>query len=167
MSRTTAMHDAIVSAVRNLKAEPNLEGVDVIDGPPFEWDPLRVPKQYGDGRRFLFVGALPDTVDGDSAKGMQQTFGGTGGAARSRDERFVINCTGIVLDGGEDVPAVRAELFAMLEVVERVLLTDPTLDDAVLYSEFAGVDSLNQFFTENALTERVTFDIACRAYLTS
>jgi hypothetical protein len=150
-----------------LKAEPDLAEVDVHDGPPFTWDPLKTAlPQYGDGRRFLFVGALPDTDDGDSAKGQQQ-FGGTGGAARSRDERFTVNCTAVVLDGGEDVPAVRGELFAMLAVVERVLLFDPTLNDAVLYSEFAGVDSHNQFFTDQGLTERATFDIACRAYLTS
>lgn len=166
MSRTSAMHDAITNAVRLLRAEPDFDQVDVIDGPPFEWEPLRVVEQRGDGRRYLFVGAVPDSDDGDAAKGKQE-FGGTGGAARSRDERFTVSCTAVVLDGGEDVPAVRAELFDMLAVVERVLLFDPTLDDAVLYSEFAGVDSLNQFFTDRGLTERATFDIACRAYLTS
>lgn len=160
------MHLAIVAAVARFSGDAGLSGVDVVDGPPFEWDPLRTRVQSGDGRRYIFVGARPNSDDGNSGDGAQN-FGGTGGAARSRDDRFAILCTALVLDGGEDVPAVRAELFAMLAAVENQLLLDPTLNDSVLYSEFAGIGSLNQFFTDRGLTERATFDISCRSYLTS
>lgn len=166
MSRTSAMHAAIVAVVALLKAEPALSTVDVIDGPPFEWNPLRVADQYGDGRRYLFVGATPEGDDGDSASGTQ-TFGGTGGAARSRDERFSITSTALILDGGQNVPAVRAELFALLVVVETVLLAHIDLSGTVLYSEFAGVERLKQFYADHGLTVSGQFDIACRAYLTS
>lgn len=164
--RTSAVHAAILAAVALFRAEAALSTVDVIDGPPFEWNPLRVPEQRGDGRRYLFVGATPDGDDGDAATG-SQAFGGTGGAARSRDERFAITSTALVLDGGQDAPAVRAELFSLLSVVETVLLSHVDLSGAVLYSEFGGVEKLKQFYGDHGLTVSAQFDIACRAYLTS
>ncbi len=166
MSRTSTIHEAIVAAVALFQAQPGLSAVDVIDGPPFEWNPLRAVSQRSNGQRFLFIGATPDDDDGDAATGTQ-SFGGTGGAARSRDERFTITCVGMVLDGGEDLTMWRGELFAMLRDVEQVLLDNIDLSGAVLYSEFAGIEKLKQFYTARGLTVSAQFNIACRAYLTS
>jgi hypothetical protein len=168
--RTSAMHAAIAAAVDLLRAEPAMNGVDIIDGPPFEWNPLRVNEQRGDGRRYLFIGADPDGEDGDSATGNQE-WAGTG-LPRDKDERFSITCVGILIDGGEDMRACRGELFDVLSTLESVLLAHIDLGDGitagpVLYSGFAGVERLRQFFTDRGLTISAQFNIDCRAFLTS
>jgi len=165
------MHAAIVAAVDLIAADAAMSTVDVIDGPPFEWNPLRTAgEQRGDGRRYLFIGADVDGEDGDSATGEQQ-WGGTG-LPRDKDERFTIGCVALVMDGGEDVRGCRAELFEILRTVETVLLAHIDLGDGVtagpvLYSGFGGVDRLRQFFTDRGVTIQVQFGIDCRAYLTS
>ncbi len=168
--RTSAVHEAIAAAVDLFTADPAMSGVDVIDGPPFEWNPLRVKEQKGDGRRFLFIGADPDGEDGDSVTGAQE-WAGTG-LPRDKDERFSISCVGIILDGGEDLRACRAELFAVLSTLESVLLAHIDLGDGmtagpVLYCGFAGIERLRQFYTDRGLTISAQFNIDCRAYLTN
>jgi hypothetical protein len=166
------MHAAIVAAVDLFRADPGMTGVDIIDGPPFEWNPLRITEQKGDGRRFIFIGADPDGEDGDSATGAQE-WGGTG-LPRDKDERFTIACVGIIVDGGEDMRACRGELFGVLSTLEDVLLAHIDLGDGtgmgngpVLYSGFAGVERLRQFYTDRGLTISAQFGIDCRAYLTN
>lgn len=167
--RTSAMHAAICGAVDVLT--PALIDIDTIDGPPLDWDPLAIPgPQTGDGRRFVFIGADPDSDDGDSAKA-EQTWAGTG-FPRDKDENFTISCVALLIDGGQDIRACRGEMFALLTTVETELLahidlsTDAT-PGPVLYAGFAGVGNLRQFYTDRGLTISAQFDIACRAYLTS
>lgn len=165
------MHEAISAVVDLLSAEASLLTVDVIDGPPFEWNPFRIAgQQRGDGRRFLLIGTDPDGDDGDSATGSQE-WGGTG-LPRDKDEKFTISCVALVMDGGENVRACRGELFDMLRIVETVLLAHIDLGDGltagpVLYSGFAGVDRLRQFFSDRGITIQAQFGIDCRAYLTN
>lgn len=169
--RTSAIHEAISAVVELLRAVPDLDRVSVVDGPPFEWNPLRVPNLTGDGRRFIFIGADPDGDDGESAAAVQN-WAGTG-LPRDKDENFTISCVGLVLDGGENVGQYRGECFAMISEVETVLLehidlsADSLTPGPVLYSGFAGVRNLKQFYTDQGTTISAQFDIACRAYLTS
>ena len=164
------MHEAISAAVDLLRASADLTTVDVVDGPPLDWDPLTVAQQNGDGRRFLFVGAELDSDDGDSATG-SQAWGGTG-QPRDKDENFTISCVAMLIDGGSDLRACRGELFDVLIAVETQLLAhlDLSLDATpgpVLYAGFAGVERLRQFYNDRGLIISAQFDIACRAYLTN
>lgn len=169
--RTSAMHEAITSVVRLLRARSALDGVCIVDGPPFEWNPLRVPKETGDGRQYLFVGADPDGEDGDAATG-EQNWAGTG-LPRDKDERFVIRSVGLVMDGGQDIESYRGELFDNIHQVEQMLLEridlspDGIAPGPVLYSGFAGVERLRQFYSDQGCTVSAQFNIGCRAYLTS
>jgi hypothetical protein len=77
-----------------------------------------------------------------------------------------------VIDGGEDMRACRGELFDVLKEVETILLAHIDLGDGitagpVLYSGFAGVNKLKQFYSDRGLTISAQFNIDCRAYLTS
>jgi hypothetical protein len=165
------MFRAIQSSCALLRASTDLSTVDVVNGPPLDWDPLALPvAQYGDGRRFVFVGADPDSDDGNSASAAQE-WAGTG-LPRDKDENFTIQCVAIVLDGSNVIEQAQDDIEGVLVAVETQLLAhlDLSLDATpgpVLYAGFAGVNQLRQFYTDRGLTISAQFDIACRAYLTN
>jgi hypothetical protein len=169
--RTTATIRAIQSTVALLRAVPALALVDIVNGPPIEWDPLTLANdQYGDGRCFVFIGADLDSDEGDSATG-SQAWAGTG-FPRDKDENFTISCVAMLFDGSTDIEQAQNDIEAVLIAIETQLLAhlDLSLDSTpgpVLFAGFAGIDHLRQFYTDRGLTISAQFDIACRAYLTS
>lgn len=135
--------------------------VSVVDGPPLDWAPLKMPGDAVSERQALFVGAAPG---GDSSAEGEQDFNAAG--AVSRDEQAVIHCTAWSGAGDQDIKARRDETFAIVAAVESAIAADETL----------GVPSVLWFgpvrVTRAALRQGergpdcvVEFDVPVRSYL--
>jgi hypothetical protein len=159
---TSRMVPAIESLVAILAARPALSKVDVVDGPPLDWDELKLPvPQLGDGKRFLFIGASPG--DDDTAAEGAQDFNAAG--AVSRDETFAIICSALGIDGGGDMKVARGYASALVAEVEQTIRSDVTIGDTVLYSRLSTVDRLDQEQNSRGASVTFVFRIAARAYL--
>jgi len=161
---TSAMFAAVDALIDLLESDPELSEVDVLDGPPLDWDAMTPAEgQRGDGSAWLVIGAQPD---GDRAVEGGQEWGATGtGMSHSRDERFAILCTAVAYNGGQDTKATRDVTKALTARVETLLREDPTIGETVLYSEFGGITELNQARSSKGITVDALFFIAARAYL--
>ena len=152
-SRVPAAVDALLAI---LEAAPGLDGVLIVDGPP--WNDLT-------GNERLYVGMHPD---GGPAAALVQDFNAAG--ARTRDEDFVINCYAEVWYGGVEMPARRARVFQLLGEVENALRATneapqaPTLNGTVLWAHLTAGD-LAQDQTTDGARAGLTFAVSCRARL--
>lgn len=161
MAETSAIVPAIEALLAALAARPALSRVDVVDGPPLDWDEMRLPDpERGDGTRYLFVGASPE--DDTAAEGAQD-FNAAG--AVSRDEMFTVACTAVAVDGGGVMATARARARALVAEVEQCIRADVTIGDTVLYSRVSTVDRLDQEQNDRGASVVIVFSVACRAYL--
>lgn len=147
---TSAVPAAIDALLEILRAAPELEGVEVIDGPPVD-DQSEADQ--------LCVGYQPG--EGESAS-MVQDFAYAG--ARRRDEQGVINCWIDTWSGDDEVQPRRQRAFALLAVVEDVLRASdtareaPTLGGVVQWSQLAA-GSLNQVLTDQGMRVGIAFTV--------
>jgi len=155
-SRIGVAQDALVAL-----AAAQLPGVDVVDGPPLNWDQitLAVP-QIGDGSRYLFVGAQPQSVTWVQG---QQDFNAAG--AVSRDENFEVFCTALGYSGDGVAKTARDLALAVLAGMEQAIRADPSLGGAVLYSRVSTVDRGDVTLASSGVNVPIVFRVACRAYL--
>jgi len=155
-SRAGVAQDALVAL-----ATAQLPGVDVVDGPPLNWDQitLAVP-QVGDGTRYLFVGAQPQSATWLTG---QQDFNAAG--AVSRDEHFEIICTALGFSGDGMAKTARDAALAVMAGMEQAIRLDPSLGQAVLYSRVSTVDRGDVTLNASGVNVPIIFRVACRAYL--
>lgn len=150
-SRVPAAVDALLAI---LGAAPGLDGVLVLDGPP--WQNLTSPER-------IYVGWQPSE---SPAVTLAQDFNAAG--ARTRDEEFTINCYAEAWSGGTDMQPQRARVFELVAVVEDALrATDaapeaPTLNGTVLWAHITSGD-LAQDQTTDGARAGLPFAVSCRA----
>lgn len=150
-SRVPAAVDALLAI---LQAAPGLDGVLIVDGPP--WTNLT-------GNERIYVGWAPD--GGPAVSGVQD-FNSAG--ARTRDEDFVINCYAEVWGGGTEMQPQRARVYQLLGEVETALRATnaapeaPTLSGTVLWSHLTAAD-LAQDQTTDGARAGLPFAVSCRA----
>ena len=135
--------------------------VSVVDGPPLQWNPLKLPDPGGpSASKVLLVGATPN---GDSSADGVEDFNAAGNV--SRDERFSIHCTAWSGAAGGTAKNRRDDAFAVVAAVERALRTDGTLGGAVLYAGPVSVIRHQSRQTEGGPDCVVEFDVPVRSYL--
>lgn len=134
--------------------------VTVVDGPPLEWAPLKLPTDAVSERQVLLVGAMPGD---DSAAEAVQDFSAAGNVAR--DELAVIHCTAWSGAGDQDIKGRRDEAFAIVAAVEQAVRTDPTLGGAVLYAGPVTVTRTGLRQGQRGPDCVVEFDVQVRSYL--
>lgn len=150
-SRVPAAVDALLAI---LGAAPGLDGVLVLDGPPW---------QNFTGQERIYVGWQPSEAP---AVTLAQDFNAAG--ARTRDEEFTINCYAEAWSGGTDMQPQRARVFELVAVVEAALrATDaapeaPTLSGTVLWAHVTSGD-LAQDQTTDGARASIPFAVSCRA----
>lgn len=135
--------------------------VSVVDGPPLDWAPLKMPGDAVSERQALFIGATPG---GDSSAESAEDFNAAGNV--SRDERAVLHCTAWSGAGDQDVKARRDEAFAIVAAVEQAIRADGTLGAAVLYAGPITVRRASSRQTNGGPDCVVEFDVPVRSYLT-
>lgn len=151
---TSAVPGALAALVSILRAAPELEGVEVVDGPP------SVDVSRAD---FLAIGWTPD---GEQSATFVQDFAYAG--ARARDEEFQITSTIDCWSGDADYGALRQRAFAVAAVVENAIRasganpTAPTLNGAVLWAHLTQ-GGLTQSFTDQGARAALAFTVSCRA----
>ena len=161
MPTTTRIGAAVTALHTAATARPALSKVDVVDGPPLDWGEIQLPQNArGDGRRFLFIGAQPDS---DTAAESTMDYNAAG--AVSRDETFYVLCTVVGWQGGKSMKKSRDAAESVLAEVDKMIQADPTLGGVVLYSRVATVDSLDQPPNGRGASAPYVFRVACRAYL--
>ena len=162
MADTSRIVPALEALVDRLAARPALSTVDVVDGPPLDWEGIKLPTpQKGDGKRYLFVGASPG--DDETAAEGAQDFNAAG--AVSRDENFAIILSALGIDGGGSMRVARGYARALMTEVEQCIRADVTIGDTVLYSRVSTVDRLDQSQNSGGASATFVFRVACRAYL--
>lgn len=155
-SRIPAAIDALVAVLGSAIGTT----VNVVDGPPLDWQDIQLATDAVSEHSYLFIGADPDTAT--SADGTQD-FNAAG--AVSRDEVFTIYNTALVWAGDLNIKQRRDDAFALVAAVEEAIRADPSLGDAVLYSRMSGVTAATQSLNDRGSTCVVTFTVAARAYL--
>jgi hypothetical protein len=155
-SRAGVAQDALVAL-----ATAQLPGVDVVDGPPLTWDQIKLATdQLGDGTRYLFIGAQPQSATWLQG---QQDFNAAG--AVSRDEHFEIICTALGYSGDGVAKTARDAALAVMAGLEQVIRADPSLGGVVLYSRVSTVDRGDITLNTSGVNVPIIFRVACRAYL--
>lgn len=161
MAQTSRMVPAVEALYARLLVRAVLSTVDVVDGPPLDWESLKLAAPMkGDGKRYLFVGAAPE--DDTGATG-EQDFNAAG--AVSRDEHFSIVLSTVGVDGGGAIKTARGYASALMAEVEQCIREDPTISDTVLYSRVSTVDKMDQAQNSGGASVTFVFRVACRAYL--
>jgi len=151
---TSAVPGAIAALLAILQASQNLDGVDVIDGPPV--DDVATSD-------FLAVGWSGG--EDQSAESMQN-FNSAG--ARTRDEDFTIASVIDVWSGDDTFSTVRTRAYAILGVVEQELRATnsapeaPTLNGTVLWAHLTRTQ-LRQYFTDQGARVALGFTVSCHA----
>lgn len=161
MAQTSRMVAALEALHARLLLRSALSTVDVIDGPPLDWDSMKLATPMrGDGKRYLFVGSSPDDQTGASG---EQDFNAAG--AVSRDEVFSIVLSSVGVSGDGVIRTARGYADALKAEVEQCIREDPTISDTVLYSRVSTVDKMDQAQNSGGASVTFVFRVACRAYL--
>jgi hypothetical protein len=155
MSRTSLIPAVIDWLIANVTASPNLPtGTQVSDAWPGTW-------QSG---QIISIGE----TSSPSSQGDQKAAGA--GTAQPRWEHFAIGCSIAVSVGGADNVAqksARDKAFSILAAVERLLVTNASMDGLVVISQIGQV-SLAQANSTSGAQGRlalISFDVAVQAYL--
>ncbi|MGW9437935.1 hypothetical protein [Streptomyces sp. NPDC055607] len=154
MATTSRVPAAVDALLAILGAAPGLDGVLVLDGPP--WTNLT-------GTERIYVGWQPSEAP---AVSLTQDFSAAG--ARTRDEEFTIHCYAEAWSGSTDMQPRRARAFELVAVVEQALrATDtapeaPTLNGTVLWAHITSGDLAQDQTTEGARAG-IPFAVSCRA----
>lgn len=151
---TSTVPAAVDALLTILQADPGLDAVDVVDGPP--------GPDLTNGDR-IHIGYRPS---GDVAVQLQQSFNAAG--ARTRDETFTINGYIESRSGDTDMAEKRVRVYALLAEIENALRattavpTAPTLNGTVLWAELT-TGSLIQAQTTSGALAGLDFTVHCRA----
>lgn len=141
---TSSVPTAKANLAAQLAARAGLNGVQVTNGPPLP----------NPSREFIWVGA---------AEGSQEiaTMSGT------RAEQYGINVIISVLREGTDIVAADTRCFALAAEVEQQLRSDPTINNAVTYSQF-GEFRLGEYVAPDGMNRvsELTVTVACEHWLT-
>jgi hypothetical protein len=161
MATSTRLGATIDALLAILGSTPSLAEVDIIDGPPLDWGKIRLPVgQKGDGTGFLFIGAAPDS---DLAAESALDWNAAG--AVSRDERLQVVCSAVGWTGDLVAKTARDRVLTLLGYVEAAVHADPSLGQAVLYSEVSSIDRLDYLQTDRGIAAVGVFRVSARAYL--
>lgn len=150
---TSRVPAAVAALLAILEAEPALDEVLVVDGPP--------AVNLTDADR-IYVGWQPSE---GPAVSLTQDFNAAG--ARTRDEDFAILCYAESRVGDTNMALPRTRAFELVGVVETALRATgaapeaPTLNGTVLWAHLTAGDVFQQQ-SEGAIVG-VNFTITCRA----
>ncbi|MFJ2477118.1 hypothetical protein ACIOWI_29790 [Streptomyces sp. NPDC087659] len=151
---TSAVPRAIDALLAILRAAPDLEGVDIIDGPPVS---------DMSTRELVAVGWQPESFEGAA---FVQDFASAG--ARNRDENLTITGWVDTWNGDRDMQVVRLRVFALLGVIEDAIRASgsqpmaPTLNGTVQWAHLtSGV--LQQANTEQGVRAGIAFTVSGHA----
>ncbi|MYV56507.1 hypothetical protein [Streptomyces sp. SID3212] len=153
---TSAVPGVIDQLIAVLRADPGLNGIQVIDGPPAE-----------DMSATEFV-AVGWTLTDSTAAELQQRFNAAG--ARTRDEDFSIAGWVESWTGDAEIGPRRRRAFELLGLVEVALRASdanpeaPTLNGSALWAQLANA-SLQQAFTDQGARAGIAFTITGRSRL--
>jgi hypothetical protein len=150
MGWASTVPTAIDGLVQVFTLAPELDGVQVMDGPA-------IVSQAQP--RVLAVGWT--AVPGETAV---ETQNAPEGLAGNPDfEQFLIRCTAAVIGGATDVKAVRDAAYGILSSAGAVIAQDRRLGGAVMRATM-GSHSLMQEQTDRGAQALLVFEIDCEAY---
>jgi hypothetical protein len=110
-------------------------------------------------REVITIGYIgPD--DDNSA---EATFGAEDLGSAVAQENYDIHCAAAVLNGDEDVPAVRARVAALMNAVGDLLAQDIKLRGTVAKAEISSW-SLREDMTTGGAYARIRFDVSVTAF---
>jgi|SRR5215475_4089218 len=151
MSYFSTVPDALAALVAMCSAAPDLEGVQVSDGPPLTTG--------DDPNQVVAIGHSP----GEDVDAVEMT-GQFGDLGSSRDrEQYTIHCSLGVLNGDRDTLAARTRAYEIYDAVGFLIADDPTLRKTVMNARL-GSHNLRQSDTTGGLLARVNFSIDVDAF---
>ena len=141
-----AIHDALSNALG--------ANVGVIVGPGNTDDP---------GLNGLVFVGVDDADEASYAHAVtgSQAWAQLGGLYR--DETFSVHCVAVAWNGNTDALSAMDSVYTLLGAITQALVSDPTLQGALLYAPGITAQSLKFASDENGIAAHLTFDVECRA----
>lgn len=152
-----AKADAVILALTGLwqaATATTLAGVKVADGPQVNSDPSPA---------WLFVGS----DGGEPSEFMESANAQQSWLAFNKIKREdgSVTCAAVVVQGGTDVPTVRAAAYGVVSAAEDVLRTDPMLGGAVSLQAYLSSHQLFVKQTNDGVVARVVFTVTYQAQI--
>lgn len=131
----------------------SLTGVDVVDGPQVDSDPVNDR---------LYVGYSGDTPDdfniGATGEQSLMTF------AKGKQEDGQVTCAVVSRSGDTDIPVLRLRAYGFFSAAETALRNDMTLGGLVMHA-FVSSHQYSPVQTQAAAKVRVVFTVTYKAHL--
>jgi len=141
----TAMWQALMTTT--------LSGVDVVDGPQVDSEPVNDRLYVG------FNGATPDEFnEGATAVQSRMAF------QRVKQEDGQVACAVVSRSGDTDIPSLRARAYGFLSAAETALRNDATLNGLVMDS-FVSDHRYSPIQTQQAAKVRLVFTVTYKGQI--
>lgn len=157
---TSSVPAALLGLAATLQAWPDLEGVEIWDGPNVtESKALAVIGVGWTGERMARTGAYPETVS--PMADVTATIDAM--TLTKAYEQYPIRNTLAVLNGGRSIVAARTRAYELLSACGAAIAADKKLGGAVAMA-YLGNHTATQEQTQRGALVTIAFEVNCQAW---